>query len=149
MSYVSTGLQAASHKRPCQNVSPRRIGEHGFTLLETLTAMTILAIALTSLFGAYASGIKAVRSSDDYTRAQILAQSLLAQATLASDRPPVSTHGTSGPFRWHVRVRLASNSLVGELTSKRWALYQINSVVAWDARRTFELQTLKLARRPE
>ncbi|MFT5511233.1 MAG: prepilin-type N-terminal cleavage/methylation domain-containing protein [Hyphomicrobiaceae bacterium] len=149
MSYVSTGLQAASHKRACRYASQQRGGEHGFTLLETLTAITILAIALTSLFGAYASGIKAARSGDDYTRAQILAQSLIAQTTLASGRPPVSAGGTSGPFRWHVRVRLASSNLTGELTHKRWALYQINAVVAWDASRTFELQTLKLARRLE
>ena len=149
MSYVSAGLQAASHKRACRPANRRRVGEHGFTLLETLTAITILAIALTSLFGAYASGIKAARSGDEYTRAQILAQSLIAQITTASGRPPVSAVGTSGPFRWHVRVRFANTNLVGELTHERWVLYQIIAVVAWDANRTFELQTLKLARRPE
>ena len=149
MSYVSTGLQAAFRRIFCRRTRRPRHGEQGFTLLEALTGIAVLAIALTSLFGAYSSGITAARSSDHYARAQILAQSLLAQAKSTTDHPPAAAQGRRGPFRWQLQVRPAKARLVAGLTSSRWALYQVNATVAWDAGRTFELQTLQLARRPE
>ena len=80
---------------------------------------------------------------------QILAQSLLAEATLRRDRPPISARGKSGVFSWSTRVRPARLELDNGLNSRRWALYRIRAVVTWDAIRTFELQTLVLARRSE
>lgn len=149
MKYALTGSRGASLRRVSPRADGQRATESGFTLLETLTAITILAIALTSLLGSYSSGVTAARVSDDYTKAQILAQSLMAQASASSDRLPSSSRGSSGPFRWEIRVRPADNGLIGDVQLRTWALFEISTVVRWDTSRAFRLQTLKLARRPE
>lgn len=51
----------------------------GFTLLEVLVAFVIAAVALTLLIRAFSGGLRLTATAEDYGKATILAQSLMAQ----------------------------------------------------------------------
>lgn len=119
----------------------------GFTLLETLTALAILSIALVSLFQAQSAGLRTVETAEGYGRARILAHSLLA-ATLggpATVAPP-SSEGKDGVFRWAVTVSPARQSWAAVRSKGGWRIHSVRVIVAWGQGRQVELHGLKLAR---
>lgn len=79
-------------------------GDDGFTIIEALTAMAILAVGLVCLFGAGADALNASTHINSVDRAVLLAQSKLDELSLSS--APLATH-ESGEFagsnvRWKV-----------------------------------------------
>ncbi len=57
----------------------------GFSLLEVMVAVAILGIAVVALFQVFSSGLRGVKKSEDYTRAIIIARSLLDEAYAVKD----------------------------------------------------------------
>ena len=55
-----------------------RIFQRGFSLLEVLVAFAILSITLGVLLQAFATGVRGTALSEDYTRATLHAESILA-----------------------------------------------------------------------
>jgi prepilin-type N-terminal cleavage/methylation domain-containing protein len=124
-------------------------GAAGFTLLETLTALTILAIAFVSLFEAHAAGLRAAGTAADSTRTRSLAQSLLAEASSGRERRPASRSGRDGRFAWTIDVEEV-HAPWAEITSQmNWRLHHIRVAVLWDKSRRIALETLKLGRADE
>jgi general secretion pathway protein I len=117
----------------------------GFSLLETLTALTILSIALVSLFQAHSTGLRTAAAADDYAQARILAHSLLADALAGAAELPGPANGRQGAFRWSMTVAQAREGWAA-IASKTWRLHHIRVTVAWTRGRRVELQGLKLAR---
>ncbi len=72
MKFVLIGLRAVFRQPRSIDLSPVESTAAGFTLLETLTALTILAIALVSLFEAHASGLRTAGIAADYAEARIV-----------------------------------------------------------------------------
>lgn len=60
---------------------------HGFTLVEVAVAVAVLALAGVALQGLAARSTRALAIDADVTRAMLLAQRLLAEATLAPPEP--------------------------------------------------------------
>ena len=143
MRSASTGLPAASRQPPCAEPE----AEAGFSLLETLCALTILAIALVGLFQAHSAGLRATTAADDYARARILAHSILASALAGPGILPAPATGREGAFRWSVSVAEARESW-STISSDTWRLHHIRVAVEWPRSRTVELRGLKLARLP-
>ncbi|MDV7399945.1 type II secretion system protein, partial [Arthrospira platensis SPKY1] len=56
----------------------RRIRQHGFSLLEVLVAFAILSISLGAILQVFATGLRNAGMADDYTRATLYAESILA-----------------------------------------------------------------------
>jgi prepilin-type N-terminal cleavage/methylation domain-containing protein len=52
-------------------------GENGFVLIEVLIAVTILSVILLSVYSGISSGMNIVGNSRNYTRAMIIAKSLM------------------------------------------------------------------------
>ena len=144
MRFASIGLQAGS--RPaCSIESARESASAGFTLLETLTAMTILAIALVSLFEAHANSVRAAGVAADSTRARMMAEALLADAASGPDVRPASRKGHDGRFAWSVDID-PERAPWARVKSALWRLNHIRVAVTWDKSRRIELETLKLGR---
>ena len=120
--------------------------DSGFTLLETLTALTILSIALVSLLQAQATGLRARRKKDQIGRGRILAQSLLAQRVSGGRGPPRQIQGRHGQFKWSIKVSTAGPAVASRDTKAVWRLHHVRVTVAWDRNRSIQLDTLKLAR---
>ena len=115
----------------------------GFTLLEVLVAMAILALALVAMTQLSAQGLRLLRLSEDYQGAVRLADHLAR--TVEPDRERVET-GQQGSHRWERRVALVP--VPDELTvdaGQRPRLYAITVSVGWGAQRTLELTSLRAA----
>jgi len=141
MRYASTGSPVASRPPPSSEARPVG-GEAGFTLLETLTALTILAIALASLFQAQNMGLRTAAAATGYAKARVLAESLLAETVAVWRGGRQSKTGHEGGFAWSVDVTRAPGAPSKAQT--KWGLHQIRVTVAWSAGRSIELNTLKL-----
>lgn len=59
--------------------SARAAGKEGFTLLEVLVALAIVAYAFVGLLGLHGRNIKTIARDQDFTRATLLARELVSQ----------------------------------------------------------------------
>lgn len=76
--------------------------DDGFTLLETLVALTILSLSVSVLFAIFATSIQRAREDGAEMGARVLAQGLLAAAQAHSSFD--GSAGDSGKYRWRVQV---------------------------------------------
>ena len=100
----------------------------GFSLLEMMVAMSILAIALVSLYQAASSATRNVRLDEKYAYAVVLGESLLA---LNAQVPLVGVNErgeTSGEFRWRVESRPIE---LGRGRLSPGSLHAIEVAVGW------------------
>ena len=111
--------------------------------------MTILAIALVSLFDAQMRGLRAAGAADAYAEARILGDALLTGATRGWKSGPASRNGREGRFEWSIAVAPVSTPWAEIKSKDKWRLNQIRVTVAWDRDRSIVLDTLKLGRARE
>jgi len=119
-------------------------GSRGFTLIEALAAIVILALALSALLSAHDTGLRGATTIDDHLQARLLAQSLLAQWSLERTPQPPS-QGRSGRFAWSVTI--APYADAGGTLHRlpgNWMLHELTVTVAWPPRRQVQLSTLRL-----
>ena len=109
MRFASIGSPVAWLSNACRRgLASRRCGgrrrkraERGFTLIEALAAIVILALSLTALLSAHDTGVRGAAAIDDHLQARLLAQSLLARGRLGT------ALGWSGATRDTTRARQA------------------------------------------
>jgi general secretion pathway protein I len=119
----------------------------GFTLLEVLVALTILAVAIVALMQLSSQGLRLLHLSDDYQQAVVVADRV-ARATDVVEEGAES--GQEGRFRWERHLRLVP--VPEELTpgaGPQLRLYALSVAVRWGRDRTLELASLRtVAERP-
>ncbi len=105
-----------------------RRGEQGFSLLEMMVAISILAMSLGALYQAVGGATKSIRVDEKYLYAVELGRSLLALNSVV-ERESEQSGETQGGFTW--RVKSASHPF-GELQAlKPGDLQDIVVEVAW------------------
>jgi len=109
---------AASDQRP---VAGSRQPDSGFTLLEVLIALAIMAIVLVSVYRLHSQTLSMATANRFYTQAPLLAQSKMAQLEAS---PAGSFSGESGDFgekfpgySWSVATEDVSSEILGEIAS--------------------------------
>ena len=122
------------------------VQEHGFTLIEVLVALTILAVSLTVLFAVFGHSLARNEESQSRMAARTLASSLLAQAESA---PALSMGEVAGQVRpdlaWRVDVRPYGTARDQEAWPGNAA--EISATVVWGERgpgQRLTLSTLRL-----
>ena len=120
----------------------------GFTLLEVLVALVVLATTVVAVLQLFGGGLRLARAAGDHADA-----ALLASARLADLEPgPLaegSTEGTDGPYRWTRRVTLDPALLPVQPDTPEAMLIRLARVsveVQWGQGRRFELATLRVWR---
>jgi len=123
----------------------RRSG--GYTLIEVLVAMTILALALGVLMRIFGAGLRTVDAAEDYAAAVSLAESRLA-ATADSLRPG-QRQGSHGEFRWQTNVEAYATPGLAAVAAGRINAYRVTVRVEWPAGpagpRQVTLSTIRLS----
>lgn len=120
----------------------------GFTLIENLVAITVLAISLVAVFQLFSGSLKSIKASDDYTRGIFHARELLEEVSLSEQ---ISEGELKGKFddgyRWKTEIR-RREGVQGRQARSRLELFEIKVSVLWDslgAEKRFELMTMKIA----
>lgn len=133
---------------PAMRPTRRPARDTGFTLLEVLVALVVLATAVVAVLQLFGGGLRLARSAGDHADAV-----LLASARLADLEPgPLtegSTEGTDGPYSWTRRVALQPALLPIDPEnpdSVRIRLARVSVEVRWGQNRRFELATLRVWR---
>jgi general secretion pathway protein I len=118
--------------------------ERGFTLLEVIVALAILAVGFALAMELLANGVRSAKASEDYTQAVLLAQQKMAEIAVTRDLAGRSDAGEfGGGFRWIAEVQPIEQeeTLPGRL-------YNVRVRVTWPGRRgekSIDLQTLRMA----
>ncbi len=106
-------------------------GERGFSLLEVLVALAIMALSLGALYEAAGGSVRSAQVVEQRGTAILLAQSLL------DSRDTVDAGGFDlggehdGRFRWRLSAR---PFVTGREAVPGWPLYRVEAVASHDAR---------------
>jgi type II secretion system protein I len=122
-----------------------RRSERGFTLVEVLVALLILAIAAVAVLQLFGGGLRLARASGDHLDAVLLAESKMAEIEGETLTEGV-TEGTEGAYRWARRVAVDPSLLPEdpevEIPS-RLRLARVSVEVRWGRNRLVELVTMR------
>lgn len=85
MSLPATSISARAAERPAAPLAGRRraVGEAGFTLIEVIVALTVIAFAFVGLLGLHNRNIAMIANDQDLTRATLLARQFITEMELA------------------------------------------------------------------
>ena len=134
--------------------------QRGFSLLEVMLALTLLALAMGLLLAMLSGGLRQVSVAERETEAALHAQSILDALGTLEPVVPGHREGETGDkrYRWTLDVAKAEDPAPlnpGELAPASGLqggpeLYRVALVVAWgeDARQKYEVVTLR-ARNPD
>lgn len=125
---------------------------HGFTLIEVLVAITVLAVALVAILQLFSGGLKSIRLSDEYSRGIFHARELVEQVQVSEG---VSEGVLQGRFedgyKWKAEIKRAP-VLLDEERKPQFELFEIKVRVMWDSlgsEKHLELMTTKIAQKSE
>src|SRR5580692_5638624 len=89
---------------------PRR-GSLGFTLIEVLVAIAVLAVVLGAVGAVVGNTVRTIRSVDRRLPLLETAQSLIASLPTRDALQPGTQSGTSGEFRWRIDAVLLNRNV--------------------------------------
>lgn len=117
----------------------------GFSLVEVLCALAIVAISLVVLYRGLGSSQVAASYLEAQLGARLIAQSILADERQAPNTTADKREGESGMYKWRFAIEPASVAAIGDLPSA-YRLYRLTVEVTWQPRGRLVLDTLKLAK---
>lgn len=128
---------------------PERGAESGFTLLEVLVAVAILAVALTALFQAFAAGLGGAKQAEAATRAGLIARSLLDRvgADLALVEGVRRGEAADG-YAWVLGIS-PRRERDGTQVNSPLKLYDVEAIVSWGKGQSVTLFTVRTGRRTQ
>lgn len=124
-----------------------RTGEAGFSLLEILVAFSIMAVILGILMQIFSKGIDLASTGEQYSRALLLAESMLATVGHTRAVESGETTGVVDDFyEWSIDIEpFEDEALDTGIGRPQFSLYRVQVWVRW-ANRAVVLDTLRFGR---
>ena len=152
VSFRLRGPSAAMARWPVVSFSR---GSRGFTLLEILVAVTLLAVVFTSLFRLFGVSLRSIENSQKHARAAVLGEQLLTE--LLFNAPSFPIEQRDGRFEDNPDYSYRLDAVLFERAIGRIdesvleerlpvTTYEINLTVKWDEgarKKSLKLTTLK------
>ena len=130
--------------------------DDGFTLLEILVAISIMAICLTVILQLFSGSLKSGKLSDDYTRAVFHAKEIMEEILVSSALTEGISEGRfDDSYSWKAEIaRVVREEEEEEEGESKLPLvtFSIKVQVAWggtERNKRFELETIKVQQRQE
>jgi general secretion pathway protein I len=121
----------------------------GFTLIETLVAISILAISLVVLMQLFSGGLKSSRVSDEYTRGIFHAREKMDEILLAQDLTEGTIRGEfDDGFKWRADA-LKLDIKEAKDVKVPFRAFNVKVAVTWDAggrEKHFSVSAIKLVK---
>jgi prepilin-type N-terminal cleavage/methylation domain-containing protein len=131
------------------HATQRRRNDDGFTLLEVIVALAILAFSSSIVFGVISNGLWRTRQAETGAQADLLVQSLLAKVGAEIPLREGQATGQFAGFGWRLRIER-----FGDATDRQqWPLsaYTVMAEVMWhdasEEKRSVTVKTLRLGPR--
>jgi general secretion pathway protein I len=123
--------------------------KRGFTLIEIVVSLLVLAIASAVIFEGFSVGFRNARTADDFAQAVLIAQSKLAPTGVAEPLSPGTETGQElDKYAWTVRVDPVEVAPSDTETESSLQPFLVAVDVVWSdggTERTVSLSTLRLA----
>ncbi len=108
----------------------------GFTLIEVVVAFVLLSLVLATSYEIFSTGFARAADLEDYSRATVVAQSMLASTGLEEPLKEGETQGDTEDrrFHWVVTVRRTDEGLQPDPSRPApsiYALYRVDVTVTW------------------
>jgi general secretion pathway protein I len=123
-------------------------GNAGFTLIEVLVAIAVLAVVLGAIGAVVGNTVRAIRSVDRRLPLLETAQSLIAALPTRDALQPGTQTGTSGEFRWRIDAVLLNRNVPDDAKAAKWMPLAITVRVQGDEGPPLRLDTVRLIPRP-
>jgi general secretion pathway protein I len=151
------GRPGTHRERPCARAASRE-NARGFSLLEVLVAFVILSLVATALFGLFSGALGNASAADEYSRAVLVAESVLAETAATQPLREGTWQGSAddGRIAWTSRVAPydppdVNADLASASESMPMRLYRVDAEVTFTgpsgARRSFALATTRIGGR--
>jgi prepilin-type N-terminal cleavage/methylation domain-containing protein len=102
---------------------------HGFTLLEVLVSLSIVAIAVTVVFQLFSAGLRAIAASEDYAAAVVKAEAKMREVLDSDDLPETSwSEATPDGYRMDLSV---TDVLKEKTKNLQVRLMEVNLTTSW------------------
>ncbi|MBF0537046.1 MAG: type II secretion system protein [Nitrospirae bacterium] len=115
----------------------------GFTLIEIMVAITIVAIGITAIVQLFSGSLRLVSSSEGYTRAVVLAQSKVRSVVADSNlREGEYTERADNAYMYQVAIQQLDKDRTAPLQCD---LYAIKVTITWESasnEKSYTLNTL-------
>jgi general secretion pathway protein I len=124
-------------------------GSSGFTLIEVLVAIAVLAVVLGAIGAVVGNTVRAIRSVDRRLPLLETAQSLIASLPTRDALQPGTQSGTSGEFRWRIDAVLLNRNVPDDAKAAKWMPLAITVRVQGSEGPPVRLDTVRLIPRPQ
>jgi general secretion pathway protein I len=119
--------------------------KNGFTLLEVLVALTIMAVMLATLLRAFGSGMRSLDTAQNYAVAAMQARSVLDQVGPVIPLQPGEYDGElDNGSKWRVVVTARDAAASGFDRAAAPVDYIVDVAITWQDGRALDLRTLRL-----
>lgn len=112
--------------------------DNGFTLIEVMVAFAIVSVSFVLIMQLFAGGLRAGRTSSDYTKAVVHAKDKMEEL---SDNPEGNSGEFDDGFRWQTEVQDHT-----ETEESLYVLKKIKVIIEWsdgNRQRSIEMVSLK------
>jgi general secretion pathway protein I len=123
-------------------------GTAGFTLIEVLVAIAVLAVVLGAIGTVVGNTVRSIRSVDRRLPLLETAQSLIASLPARDSLQPGTQSGTSGEFRWRIDAVLLNRNVPDDAKAAKWMPLAITVRVQGSEGPPVRLDTVRLIPRP-
>jgi general secretion pathway protein I len=124
-------------------------GTSGFTLIEVLVAIAVLAVVLGAIGAVVGNTVRTIRSVDRRLPLLETAQSLIASLPTRDALQSGTQSGTSGEFRWRIDAVLLNRNVPDDAKAAKWMPLAITVRVQGSEGPPVRLDTVRLIPRPQ
>jgi len=133
----------------CRSSRERDRGRAGFTLIEVVVALALIAVALTAIGSLIATTIRGTRSLDQHLSLAETARAIEAALPGREELPLGSTSGEMAGHRWRLDVRPFRASFVDPRLPSPWVPQSVVITVRAPDGPLLQINTVRLQRRTD